>query len=391
MPPLRDAIRSAFVWWIGTRVVVLAAGYLAVVLIGFVPLPRGGAPTGPIYDDALLNLPARWDALWYVDIAGHGYRWTGDAARYQNVVFFPGYPVLVGVIARAFDLPPLWAGVLLSQLAFFVALVYLHRLVRLRFGASSAGHTVALLAAYPFSVFHGLVYTESLFLLAAVAAFYDMQRGRRAAACAWAVAAGFTRVQGLALAAPLALLALRTEPTERSSRAARPVVSSRMWAVALAAAPFAGVLVFSAYLMQRTGRPVVWMEGQRAWGPPVYARLLGMSPTKSGTSVDEPATPSDTLVQIGNVAAFAATAMAVPSISANIGAAEALFVIGGIAPSLAGHLFQSMGRFTCVLFPLFIALALALRTDRRVYTVAAMFFVAEIVAAAWFFTWRHLV
>ena len=72
----------------------------------------------------------------------------------------------------------LWAGVVISLAAFLWALVYLVRLGRELVGAERAADAALLLAAYPFALFFSAPYTESLFLLAAVGAFFHFRRGR---------------------------------------------------------------------------------------------------------------------------------------------------------------------------------------------------------------------
>ena len=68
-------------------------GYLAIFLLGW----GKGAPPYRDFDNELFNLPLRWDAGWYLQIAIHGYTYvhrTG-ATEQQNIVFFPAYPMLV--------------------------------------------------------------------------------------------------------------------------------------------------------------------------------------------------------------------------------------------------------------------------------------------------------
>ena len=71
----------------------------------------------------------------------------------------------------------LWAGVVISLAAFLWALVYVVRLAEDLVGPERAADAALLLAAYPFAVFFSAPYTESLFLLAAVGAFFHFRRG----------------------------------------------------------------------------------------------------------------------------------------------------------------------------------------------------------------------
>ena len=52
------------------------------------------------------------------------------------------------------------------------------------------------MAAYPFAVFFSAPYTEALFVLGAVAAFYHFRRAEWLQAAAWGLLVGLTRPNG---------------------------------------------------------------------------------------------------------------------------------------------------------------------------------------------------
>ena len=68
--------------------------------------------------------------------------------------------------------------------------IYLSRLSRLLAGAHAAATAPLLLAAYPFAVFFNAPYTEALFLLGAVGAFYHFHRERWVAASLFGLLVG---------------------------------------------------------------------------------------------------------------------------------------------------------------------------------------------------------
>ena len=191
----------------GTRPAILVIGYLAVFMVGY---PNGRAPMR-YFDNELLNLPVRWDAGWYLQIATEGYRYTpNQPATQQNVVFFPAYPMLVRVVGRLMGgrlTGDVAAGVVVSVACFFGALVYLFLLARRFVDDDASESAVWLLAAYPFAIFYSAIYSESLFLLGAVAAFYHFSREEVGRAALWGVLVGLTRPNGFLLAAPLLVLA----------------------------------------------------------------------------------------------------------------------------------------------------------------------------------------
>ena len=94
----------------------------------------------------------------------------------------------------------------MSLAAFLGALVLLYRLVSLELGRPIAQPALLLLAVFPAAVFFGAPYSESLFLLLAVGAFYAARTGRWAWAGAAAAGAAATRSSGVLLLLPLAML-----------------------------------------------------------------------------------------------------------------------------------------------------------------------------------------
>jgi hypothetical protein len=370
--------------FMATRLPVFLIGYLAVRAVGIYPPPVEPA-SWRVYSNELLNLSARWDAYWYYSIATEGYRWSGRIVDQQSVVFFPLYPLLMrlgGVVAAG---QPLLAGVAISLTAFLAALVLLYRLARLDLPPDGARMALALLASYPFAIFFGAPYTESLFLLEALAAFYCLRRGRPAAGGVAALLAGLTRPNGCVLAVPLACLALGGTTTRW--RDLRP--SSKHWsapAVAASLMPLAGALVYSAFLHVRFGHGFIWVSNQTAWGLP----LLPHPPVESPVGPRLSTPYASAIVLIGNIVALALVARTLRPLMARFGIAYALLVVVYIVPAIATHPVISAGRFTSVLFPMFLSLAADIPPANRARWIAA-FGAGQAAAAAMFYTWRPLV
>ena len=181
-------LRIAIPWVLTTRLVILLATYVGVIVVGY----PGSGPPFRSSPSEFGNLFARWDAGWYVTIAEGGYNYWGNSRAQTNVAFFPAYPFAVRTTAallgarwgspedpadsfEAFTVRRhvrlLHAGWLVSVGAFTWALVYLFRLARDLTGSDeAAAAAVALTATYPFALFSGAVYTEGLFRLCVTAA-----------------------------------------------------------------------------------------------------------------------------------------------------------------------------------------------------------------------------
>jgi Mannosyltransferase (PIG-V) len=206
----RDARVARVVAWRAiwtSRLVVALSGMFAVLSFGRAPGTDGFDPaslTAPFgYFGNLLAAPfARWDSVWYLAIAQGGY--DHDASR---TAFFPIYPLLlrgVGLIIGS----DLIAGVLVSLIAFWVALILLYRLAALELDTELARVTVMLVAFCPMAYFFSAVYSESLFLALSLGCFLQARMGRWAWAGVLGAIGAASRNSGVVLVVPVVALFL---------------------------------------------------------------------------------------------------------------------------------------------------------------------------------------
>ena len=366
-----------------TRLPVLLAGMVVVSIFGTQPPPVAEA-LWRVAPAELPNLLARWDTFYYHSIAVTGYAWDPNVFRHENVVFFPLYPMLMRWGGMLLGGHPLIAGLVVSFAAFAGAIALVYQLAVLELGQDAARRAVLLLVTFPYAFFFSIVYTESLFLLLSVGAFYSMRRGRVALTAFIGVLIGLARPNGFWISVPLAILAW----TGNTPDGNEPSLNSRRALALLAACtPLVGVSFYSLYLHVRFDDALAWVHGQRAWGLP----LLGQA-----SAPDPPPLPwqhtgwVEVVTWVGNIAAFCTAAVATRPIARRLGAAYAFWIAINILPPVAAHLFLSLGRFTAVLFPVFFWLAQWI-PRRRVFPVAAAFGAAQLVLASWFFLWKPVV
>jgi mannosyltransferase PIG-V len=377
-----------------SRVMALLAGYFAVVTIGLAQESVGFQVSA----EPALDLPARFDATWYAGIALDGYYFEGRFDKQQNVAFFPAFPLLeraAGYPLGAFapGVPKerriarlLWGGVIISLIAFAWAALYLWRLARDTIGAERAASAVALLAAYPFAVFFSAAYTESLFLLGAVATIYHFRRRELARAAAWGLLVGLTRPNGCFLSIVLALLIVEKLRVSEITKSLNHQIPKSL---AAAAAPGVGMLIYSAYVHHLTGAWFGWARLHEAWG----RSYSGLAPVERayGWITDEGLlhvvqnVPYDTLNSLGLIFAL----LMLWPVFRRLGVAYVAFVLVNLVPPLLAGGVLSMGRLTATLFPLFLALAASV-SPRAIPLFVTAFAIGQGLAAALFFTWRPL-
>ncbi|HZT54260.1 MAG TPA: mannosyltransferase family protein, partial [Gaiellaceae bacterium] len=223
-------------------------------------------PRASIWDDptlthdlgAAVDVWARWDSVWFLRIADHGY----SSASHADAAFYPLYPAAIAGLGRALFGHYLLAGLLISLAASLGAFWLLHRAAEERLGAEGARRAVLYLAVFPMSLFLVAVYSESLFLLLSLAAFLLAERGRWLGAWSAAALALLTRFAGAALVPALVLLAWRSPARRR--------------AIAGAIVPAAAFALYPLFLALHTGDGWSFARSQGLWHRHLsYAGPLG--------------------------------------------------------------------------------------------------------------------
>lgn len=141
------------------------------------------------------------DSRHYLDIARDGYIAAGDPDRVVQLVFLPGYPLVVRAMMLLVP-SDICAGLLTSALCFAGAGCVVYRLLRLDLPHRDAVRALRFLALAPGSFFFAAPMSESLFLLL-TAALYLARTHRPMLGGLCGAYAAFTRSLGLLLIVPL--------------------------------------------------------------------------------------------------------------------------------------------------------------------------------------------
>lgn len=342
---LADAT-AAFVF---TRAIVLAAALAAPFVLPeriYTDLPAGvPLHTGlPWALDALV----RWDGFHNLSVAQAGYH-VGATSWETNTPSLPLYPLLMWLVGGwAGTAGLVIAGLLISHVCFFAALVFLHRIAATEFGRAVARRAVLYLGVFPTSLFFSSLYGEALFVLLVLAFFFALDRQ------AWALAgllgglAAVTRVPGAALAAVLVWEAVRLYG--RSPAKLMPPLR------ALAIFALVMLPMFAVYWIQ-VGDPISYVTAHQIWG------------RKFGTPLDQFTLTWEILSQPGQtpnfgllfplalVAQFAAAGWQATRTQRSSHAVWFWLYFFIILASPANTPFMSVSRFLLGSFPAFIVLA----------------------------------
>jgi hypothetical protein len=158
-------------------------------------------------------------------------------------------------------------------------------------------------------------------------------------------------------------------------------------ALAVAAMPGAGMLIFTVYVYQLTEIWFAWARMHGAWGRSFSASAISLAPVGSASGLLQLAAahPFQALNTLGLAFALAL----VWPVWRKLGPAWTAFVLVNVLPPLAAGGVLSMGRLTSTLFPLFLALAATI-SSRTAASWIALFAIVQGLAAVLFFTWREL-
>lgn len=383
------------VWW------AFASSRFALVAIGYVVLTV--FPAHPVESWQGIVFPGnnwidgwvRWDSMWYEAIVNDQPRFLPSGHSTAN--FFPLYSFVSWIVAlpirlfldheRAFYI----GGLIVSAVSFLLGLTAVHRLASQLAGADVAVRTVWLIAVFPFSFFMTAVYADAFyFCLAAWSLAFAYSR-RWALASALASMAAMTRIPGLALFPAIALEYLRQN--DFSLRALRRQLS----AFALLAA---GPVLIAAYYYWRYGDPLAFLHArQQGWN-----RASGFAALQRDFnyffqgSVFACGSVGECLREFEftrNVLGYWYVALIPLSIASvvyarrTLGVGLTVWALTSVAMGLVNGL-DGTGRFTAVLFPVFIGLAMMLRSRAAFFVVCAVFVPFLLLFFAQFARWKQV-
>lgn len=177
--------------------VTLGLHYFVILLAWLLTQYSNGFPA--LFQMIVDRLTVPGDAVRYIDIAQNGYVKEGENAI--NLVFYPLYPFFMRIIG-VFTGDLALAGMLVSQISFSLAGIFLYELILLDGDKKMAWDGVMLLSIYPFSMFAMGVFSEGLFLMLSIACLYAIRKENFFAAGVVGLFAALTRVQGMLLMFP---------------------------------------------------------------------------------------------------------------------------------------------------------------------------------------------
>jgi Gpi18-like mannosyltransferase len=338
--------------FLATRIPLIIISSFAAIVIG----QRAGHHWSPAHG-IMLDVWSRWDAQHYLDIATIGYHG-------KDIAFFPLYPFLIRILGNLIG-DHLVAGLIISNLAFFVALAYLYALTKKEFGdESTAFHAIFYTAIFPTAIFFSAIYTESLFLALTVASVFYARRGNYVTSGIVGGFAALTRPEGVLVALPLAYEIWRGWREGQRTAAFRGLIG-------LTLVP-AGLLVYMGYLLALVGDPMAFDKVQANWNRHLAPPWVSISNTIHQIAVHPLASAITANHLIELVFTLAFLALMVISFWVLRPSYSIYFAASMLVPMSTASL-MSMPRFALVVFPAFMLLALWGRRPVVNSTIVSLF------------------
>lgn len=337
-------------------------------------------PSFPYYSELLptYHLPqwlyswANFDGVHYLTIAEHGYIGTGSIQA-----FFPFFPyVLLHTLRLLFgsQLNTLLIGLLITNISFYILAITWFYFVKKLFSTKIAWYSFVVLLLFPTSFFFVSFYSESLFLLFVLAAFFAALKKNWFLAGIFAFVASATRVVGVFLV-PALLIELFLQNTTFVLNKKETLISNgktffhsfinflkeHILQICWLMLSASGVLLYMAFLNKVFNDPLYFVHVQASFGSGRTSSSLVMYPQVAYRALHIllTARPFD-LKYWSYVQEFVVGTLGLASIiwAAKYTKISYLFfsLCAFIIPTLTGT-FSSMPRYILVCFPVYLILS----------------------------------
>ena len=344
----RVGVRGLGQW---TLVRALPIGLLSIALatLGSILFPPSNWMPPDVPHLAFIDALIRWDAGWYGEIAQNGY-WLKPGEQ-SPIAFFPLYPLLIRAVAFL-GLNRWIAAVAVSFLAAMTGLYLFARWAK-QVSPTTWRTAFWLLALYPFAEYlYGVVYSDALFLVLVVGAFFALERDRPLLATV--IGALACACRPVAPAVVVGLLARSLEKRWVRGDGFRPTDF-------LPALAGLGLLAWMLYLQVRFGDPLAFahVQGVPGWDqPPGWHSWLKLEWFRTMF----PKVPLEIGLRLGGHALVTVLALilVIPTFK-RLGVGYGVFTLLVIGiPAVSSKDFQGLGRYVIAAFPLFVTMALLL-------------------------------
>lgn len=322
-----------------------------------------------------LDMWARLDSAWYMNIAQNGYHVDGDLLTQQSsVAFYPLFPYLLkgasSIILSMETTTPeniLIVGLGLTNVLFLFSLMIFYKLIMVLWGDHLvASRAVMLLIFFPASFVFSSLYSESLYFLVSLAAFYFAAKNRWWLAGIAGLLSVLTRSVGVLLVLPLAILYMDSIQWK---------INKIRFDVFFLAVVMVGIPLFLLWQYPASHNLLAPFQNQSAWDKEFsWPWKTFFNPTAFSVFTFY----TDRFFVILTLFLSVYLARKISTLSYSL-----YMLVSIILPLFTGTLF-SVTRYLAVVFPIFIGLGMVVRKSAGFLIFATLFLVMQLfLFAAW--------
>lgn len=276
-----------------------------------------------------------WDSKIYLDIIINYYSpTTYFPIKYP---FFPFYPLLIKFISSLLQSNPIIIGIIVNQLVFLISFIIIYKYCKnfLKLSDNHIEFTLVLLSISSINIYMNILYTESVFMLILLLAFYNLRNEKYWIAAIFGFTLSATKIIGVLFILPFFIHIYKKSPKIFS------------WQTIIQIALISsGLLLFMLYLFKITGDPLKFVHAQVHWG-----RLNNVNwfehPISSFKNIFQTARPHEILFLIMSILLIGFMFLK------NYHLENIFFIASLILPILSGKL-DSFSRYISVHFIIYI-------------------------------------
>lgn len=370
-------MKKVFCFWLAWRISLFIFALVGAVLLPLRSIHYLGGSIDNYSRNPLFWGWVNFDGDYYLKIAIHGYQSLTHS-------FFPLYPLLTKYLAMPLGTEVsnmVVSGLIISNLSFLFSLFIFWKLIKIDYPEKTAFLSLILLLVFPTSFFFGAMYTESLFLLLVLGAFYTARKKMWFFAGVLGMLASATRVVGVLL---LPALFIEWSQNKKSQKAK----SSIFGLLFLFLVP-TGLAAYMLFLQKTTGNSLAFYNelsyfGEQRSGQlvPLYQVFWRYIKILLGIKFSDPLYFTITMeALIGLVTPILLIWGYIKRVRLSY------LVFAGLAyllPTLTGS-FSSMPRYVLVIFPIFILLGIFFSERRRLVLFLSIISVILLAIETMFF------
>ena len=311
-------------------------------------------PTAQSWD--VINMHNHWDTYWYLDIIKNGY-YLKNNNTLSDIVFFPLYPFLIKLLGTLLFGNYVLAGWVISMTALLGACAFFYKLLQEFHPDVDPELPIILMLIFPTAFFFNIVYTEALFLFLTITTFYYTFRRNFYLAGIFALLGALTHSNGVFLALPILWEILRINGW-------KSIFTKKIIPVFFA--PL-GSFLFIFYDYLKFHNLFLFFNIESAWGRSFSINWEHFS------LFSHPAIVNLSLDIFFTI--FILTIIFL--VYKNLSPLYAVFMSLTVAAALTSGTLMSIGRYSLVLFPIFILLAkIKSKTLQQLWIFSSILFLA---------------